>query len=89
MTAELDRVLTVMAGMGDWVDADDLAQEMEISLPRARHYLRELDREDLVDQQHEQGDGYSLSAKGDAYIVMNELDISVDGTVAEFLDENG
>lgn len=75
MNEELDRVLANMVeSTGSTTYPGDLAERMDISVPRARHYLRELGRRDLVwiDQE---SDGYGLTADGDEYIVLNDLDI--------------
>ena len=74
MSNDLDRVLAELAQiMDDATDAETLANMMDISLPRARHYLRELHAKGLVCV--DENGTYGLSTEGDAYIVAEGLDL--------------
>ena len=74
MNEELDMVLANMAeSTNSTMYPVDLADRMGISVPRARHYLRELERQNLVWLDRE-SDGYGLTEDGDEYIVQNDLD---------------
>lgn len=55
------------------VSAEDLADGMDISIPRARHYMRELEGENLVWKDSDSY-AYGLTADGDEYIVEHGLD---------------
>lgn len=55
------------------VSAEDLADGMGISIPRARHYMGELERENLVWKDPDSYT-YGLTAAGDEYIVEHGLD---------------
>ncbi len=74
MDNDLRDVLSWLAEQGeDGVSAETVAEGVRISLARARHFLRELNRKGLV-WEDEDGNSYGLTEEGDRYVVDNELD---------------
>ncbi len=70
MNAGPDRVLATLA-RGD-MELNDLAAVTNISLARARHWLRSLEEKGLVEE--DEAGIYGLTAKGDAVVVERDLD---------------
>ncbi|MCY3613185.1 MAG: ArsR family transcriptional regulator [Gemmatimonadetes bacterium] len=75
MSKALDKVLTVFAHRASDAPThvEDIAAEMDISIPRARHYLRLLNEQNLV--WADENDTYGLTAAGDEHIVKGGLDL--------------
>ena len=74
MNEELDAVLAGLAQIRSTsVSAEDVAEQVDISIPRARHRLRELEREGFV-WMEDDGSAFGLTELGDEYIVKNDLD---------------
>lgn len=76
MSHDENTMLSILAQRTHEMNTSDLSEEMAMSPARTRHCLRKLEEEDLVSIDYQQDSSVTvmLTAKGDEYVVENDLD---------------